>query len=988
MMSLGTWLRRTSILVLPVLGLSGTASSALGQGAIGGVVVSDDTRRPLATAQVLVVGTPQATLTDAQGRFLIPNVAGEEVELRVTLLGYRAATVRARVGSTDLRLVLAQTALALDEIVVTGTPGGTQARAMGNVIGRVPAHEVVERTLPSDVQAMLSAHVPGLRIQKAGGAVGVGGNTRIRGHGSITLSGEPLIFVDGIRVDGESATNSPAFPYGDKPSRINDINPEDIESIEVIKGPAAATLYGTEASNGIIHIITKRGRSGEPTFEARISQGASFLARPERVFPSAWGTHPETGELYEHNVLIDEKAAGRSPFRTGQPQGYGLSMRGGTGSVRYFVTGSFDRDEGIVSYNWQDKLSGRANVGYTSDKWDISTSLGAIQQRTRSPNVTQPFTVILIWNQLHTIGDPDLRGYRRNPPEDFEALEGYEDINRTTTSVTVSNRPLPWLSHRFIVGADVNEVRGSRLFPRHPDGAQGPWGASSLGYKSVSTSHRTNWSADYSATASFDVTADLSLVPSVGAQYYQRTGEWMLATGQVFPAPGLETVSAAATRFGDEGFTEEKSVGVYAQQQLGWKNRLFLTGALRADDHSAFGRNFSFVVYPKLSASWVVTEEPFWSLGVVNQLRLRTAWGQAGRQPSAFAAHRLLSPTVGPGGVAILTLGNVGNPDLEPEVGDEVEVGFDASLFDERVAVEVTYYSQRTRGAIVAQPALPSQGFPGSQFVNLGEVSNKGTELGLGYQAIRGEAVGLDFALMFSTNENRLIDAGGVEPGGGIQRNVEGYPLQSIFQRRIVNAEFDEDGSLINVLCEGGDPLTGGGGPVPCSEAGTAYWGPVTPRWEGSFSSTVRYRNVTLFGLVDFLGGHYRIDSDIHFAHTFYRTTETVQKRLDPVLAAYMELGLIDGRQPGTIKAGFAKLRHASATYEFPAQWAQRFAASRASLTFSGENLATPWLEQRYGFGRKQVDPEVRSNDSELNAFNQEKWPTFTRLHAMLRVSF
>lgn len=695
------------LLLLAAVGLLGTAELAVAQGVVGGVVVSSETQRPLVGVQVMVAGTEQGTLTDAEGRFRLSGIGGGEVSLRVVMLGYRTQTEHVTVGGTDLRLALTPTALALDGIVVTGTPGGAQARAIGNVVSRVPAHEIVERTPPSDVQALLSAHVPGLRIQKAGGAVGVGGNTRIRGVGSITLSGEPLIYVDGIRVDGDAATNTPAFSRGDRPSRINDINPDEIESIEVIKGPAAATLYGTEASNGIIHIITKRGAVGAPTFEAKVAHGAGFLRSPEKVYPSAWGIHPRTGELYEHNVLRDEIAAGRSPFRTGQPRSYGLSLGGGTESIRYYLAGDYDRDEGIVTYNWQNKLSGRANLGYVSDAWEINGSLGMIQQLTRSPNVMQPFPVIVIWNQLHTIGDPDLRGYRRNPPEDFNDLEGYEDVNRTTASVTARHQPLPWFSHRLTLGTDINDIRGSRLVPRHADGAQGPWGGSNLGEKSVSHSRRTNWSADYSATASFDLNEDINFASSVGAQFHQRTTEWMMATGEVFPAPGIETVSAAATRFGDEGFSENKSFGVYVQEQVGWKNRIFLTGALRADDNSAFGSNFSFVIYPKLNASWVVTEEPFWSLAPVNQLRLRAAWGKAGQQPDAFAAHRLLSPTVGPGGSSILTLGNVGNPDLEPEVGEEVELGFDASLFDERLALEFTYYNQRTKGAIVAQPALP-----------------------------------------------------------------------------------------------------------------------------------------------------------------------------------------------------------------------------------------------------------------------------------------
>jgi TonB-dependent SusC/RagA subfamily outer membrane receptor len=956
-------------------------------GSVAGRVVEALTNAPISDVQVFIEGTTVGTVTDAEGRFRITGITSPRVTLAFRKLGFAPQTREVNAGDLSLAVSLREMAALMDQVVVTGTPGATQTRAIGNVVATVDMQNTLDVSAPSSIQSLLSTQVAGLEVARAGGAVGVGGNTRIRGVGSVTLTGRPLIYVDGVRVDDTEATTSPAFNRGDAPSRINDFSPEDIERIEVIKGPAAATLYGTEAANGVIQIITKRGR-GEPSFSLKVEQGANFLGSPEKVFPAIWGVMPGTSDTIQYNLVAEEQKAGRSPFSTGHPQGYALNMQGSGESVRYFLSGAFDRDEGIVDYNWQNKLSGRANVGYFKNAWDVNASLGTIRSTTRSPNVMQPFTTQIIWGTLAGVGDPKLHGWRRNPPEDYESLEGYEVMQRTTASVQIKHSPLSWLTHRFTTGFDVGDMEGSALIPRDPAGSSGPWGGSSQGSKSVNFERKIAVTADYAATATADVGSDLQFATSVGAQYAYNRFDEISASGTVFPAPGVETVSSGATRGGGEGFAIDKVMGLYAQEQIGWKNRRFLTIGVRGDDHSAFGSDYDFVVYPKVSASWVISEEPFMgSLGPVDNLRLRAAWGRAGQQPNTFAAMRLLTPTVGPGGSSTLTLGNLGNPDLAPEVGNEIELGFDASLFSQRLDLQFTYYDQTTRDAIVALPVLPSSGYPGSQLQNAGIVTNSGVELNTKLRVIDGDRFGWDVGAILSTNRNRLVDDGGVAPSGTRQLNVEGYPLFGIFAKKVVHAEFAPDGSLTNVLCEGGDPIAGGGPAVPCDQAGTAYWGPVTPTWEGSVNTTLRFGRLSLFGLLNFTGGHYRVDGDLFYAHTFYKNTEAAVKRTDPILAAYMEEG-ITGEGPGIIKAGFARLRTVSASYELPDAWAHRARASRARIMVSGDNVATPWLAQEGTFGRRQVDPEVRPNTSETGAYNQERWPITTRITASLRLTF
>ena len=504
------------------------------------------------------------------------------------------------------------------------------------------------------------------------------------------------------------------------------------------------------------------------------------------------------------------------------------------------------------------------------------------------------------------------------------------------------------------------------------------------------------FSFDYGLTASADVTEDLTFNTSVGTQYHRRKSETENLEGQDLALEQLETISATAgdQRSADETFLENRTLGLYVQEQLVWRDRVFLTGAVRGDDNSAFGQEFDFVTYPKLSGSWVVSEEPFFGENFLSTLRLRAAWGQAGQQPDAFAAIRTYAPVSGPGGAQGLTPENVGNPELEPEVGDELEIGFDAGLFEERVSLEFNFYDQNTANAIVEVPAVPSRGFPGQQFVNIGQVGNTGWEVAARGQVFQADDVGLDLNVTLSRNTNEVEDLGDVasiihDPTMG-QRHVEGFPLGAIFLPNIVNAEFDDDGDLQNVLCEGGDPLTGGGPAVPCSEAGSAYIGQPTPVWVGSVAATLRlFDDLQIYAAGDWESGHTRISGDVAAGHLQFRNTRCIHTRCDPFLMAVDQL-VAQGASfglGGIMDAGWAKLRTVSATYDLPASLASRVGADRASITVAGRNLATLWVAEQEKFGHRLPDPET-SEAQPLNAYIQEAWPHLTSVEAVLRLSF
>src|SRR5690606_39054936 len=344
----------------------GFAASVEAQtGTVTGRVVDSQTMQPLASAQVTIPELSVGVLTQQNGRYVLTNVPAGTHTLSVQRIGYRTVTAAVTVvdgGSVERDFEIAEEALALDEIIVTGTPGGTQRRAIGNAVTRVKAEQFVERQAVASMQDLLSSRTPGLDFMRASGNIGTGSQIRIRGVNSLELGSQPLIYVDGVRVDNSTNKGPELSGRGSATSALDDINPDDIASIEVIKGPAAATLYGTEASAGVIQILTKKGQAGAPQFSLTVTQGTNFLMDPAGKIGDQYYLD-SNGDLQSFNLYEVEKSRGNDVFQYGHTQGYGLSVRGGSDAIRYYLSGDFDDQVGIIDYNTNQRMNVRANVG-------------------------------------------------------------------------------------------------------------------------------------------------------------------------------------------------------------------------------------------------------------------------------------------------------------------------------------------------------------------------------------------------------------------------------------------------------------------------------------------------------------------------------------------------------------------------------------------------------------------------------------------------
>jgi len=1010
-------------------------------GTVTGQVVRQGDLNALSGVQVAIDGTGLGGLTNNSGRFLITNVPSGQVTITATMLGRRSATQTVTVeagGTVVADFQLAEQAVDLDELVVTGTAGAQQARALGNTVGSIQVSTEQEISPQPNLETMLSGSVPGVNVAAGGGSVGGGSNVRIRGASSIVLSGQPLIYIDGVRVNNAGPGDDVTLGIGNSrpASRLNDISPEVIESIEIIKGPAAATLYGTEASNGVINIITKKGAVGAPVFTLTTKLGQNWYPDPKKHWPSSYftcqgtGTHGCTpGEIVEVNVFMEDYLThGMDHFRVGMPQGYAGTVSGGTDALRYHFTLEWDRDEGPVPTNFQNMTTARANLSWLPNQnVTVDFGVGGMRSHLQTETGQQPARIVGFHWSCSGVGcergtgtpnalDGEMRGYIGYLPDVYdEFMESGQKINRNTMTLSATHRPFDWLTHRLVFGTDLTETRGFQIH-RHTGGRVGK--GSREGAKNVQFRTRNDLSVDYSGTAIFAPTSAFEFATSAGVQYYERSSEWLSGSGSVFAVPSLTTISAGENRTTSDGLLANKTFGVYLQEQISWENRIFLTGAVRGDDNSAFGAEYDFVLYPKVSASWVISEESFMqNVGLFNSLRLRAAWGRAGQQPDQFAAVRLYEPEPGFNGVGGVTPSTFGNPEVEPEVGEELELGFDAAMLDDRVGLEVTYYDQRRKNALLSIPVKPSTGFPGTQLRNIGEIQNTGLEIGLNWDALNTRTLGVQFSTSVHFNRNEVTDLGGLDPvpvfgqnastGWTGQRHVEGFPLGSIFQPRVVSADIVGTGQTAraeNVMCESGPiawpgtNITRGGGPaVPCTaeNAPEVYRGGTIPTREVTFNTTVSlFESIRLFTNFEYAGGHYMVDGITAAAHMFFKNTLAIHQRTDPLLLGYESLGSIGSNQPGLFDASQLTLRTLSVSYTVPQRIAAGIGADRMNVTLSGQNLWRVWRGQTHGFGREIVDSEIRTTGGTstdpggISAYTQDGFPLFKRFLVTLRMTF
>ena len=973
---------------LLILSLGVTAESLEGQGVITGAAEDSRTGQPLTAVQISIGNLGIGALSQANGSYQLPNVPAGTHTLTAQRIGYQSVNVQVSIAAGQTAVAdfsLVQVALQLDELIVTGTAGGTQRRAIGNVVERMDVVAITDYAPVVSVEQLLSTRVPGLSMQPAGGMTGAGGaQIRIRGSSSIGLPNDPLVYIDGVRVNVDRAE-----ARRQTTSRLNDINPEDIASIEVIKGPAAATLYGTEASNGVIQIITKRGVAGDVAFDATVGLGLNFLIDPIEKAQTNYTVRD--GNLLSMNMVEAYKARnGEDLFVSGLVQEYSLSARGGTDQIRYFASFNRNDQNGIVDWNWDLRQTGRMNLDITAnDKVSIQVSGSMMSGETRfaaeiwrNTMAGSPITAV----DYGGFENP-LMGYARQTPTEFrDGQEWLFDVERKNAALTLQFAPWPWFQNRLVGGVDLTDQVETNTIFREANAPNGLWGTSGLGRRDYDRLETQLQTLDYAGTVTYDVTDRLQTATSFGFQYYEKKTVLNTARGDEFATEFLSTIGAAARTRSGEDRLENVTVGLYVQEQFSWEDRIFLTGAVRFDENSAFGVDFGTQIYPKVSGTWVLSEESFWNVDFLSPLRVRGAWGAAGRQPDVFAAQRLYSPETGTGNTPVVTPQNIGNSLLGPERGEEIEIGFDAGFFNERVEVALTQYWKSTKDAIVDRPALPSSGFPGRQFVNAGQVDNWGTELSVDFQILQQDPLRWDLIIAAATMDNKIISLGDIDRiliRRGFE-HVVGYGLGGLHSIKVVEADFLPGESpsdpgrnnvdIDNALCDGGIAVGGGhvqGGPaVACDDAPRVYWGNSHHTWQINATSTwTLFGDLRVFATLEGRGGGTLQAERMGARHISWQNSFSINTRTDPILLAQVNT---DRDATGYLPNGYLNFEEVGVQYQLPSEWAGRMGARRASLGLSIRNLGFIWREACCTLVGNENVVDVRQSKGDAEFWGQQ----------------
>ena len=978
-------------------------------GVIEGTAVTEGTQRPLSGVQIAVAGqVGKGAVSDASGKFRITGVTGERVVLDARAIGYRPTTDTVAVGATNIRISMSERALELNQIVVTGTAGGAEKRELGTSISAVNAADVMAQTSVPSVDALLNGRAPGVVVLPGSGQVGAGAIIRVRGVGTFSLSNQPLIYVDGIRSDnGQTGLVQ----------RFDDFDPEQIESIEVLKGPAAATLYGTEAARGVINIITKKGAAGSNKYTFTARDGDQWFMDAASRMPTNYAINPNTGQLDSINFVKSEAAAGHQLFRTGVNQGFDGSVSGGSSLYRYYAAGQWDNETGIVTQNARTQKSARTNLSIVpNNKFDLETNVGYITSHTivtpegsgggvfftgeyAEPQRTAAFCPTT--NAPRGCGLA--RGAFSNPPEVYMATNSWQDLQRLTGSVSAKWDPFPWMSHRLLVGTDYALEDIQSYLPYQTDSVIVFFlGTGFDGSRSETTQQTRLNTYDYAGTVHFNLTPAMVSKSMFGAQYYTNTQTALAASGTHFPTPGLSTISATGTKgTPSSSFLGNNTLGFYGQQEASWNDRLFLTVALRVDNNSAFGSDASWVTYPKASASWVASEDPRVRdhlPSAIDNLRLRLAYGGSGQQPAVNSALQTLSPVAGPNGATVLTTGSVGNPDLKPERVLGTEAGFEAGMFNERIGVDFTFYNDVSHDAILSKTTAPSAGFGGgSQFFNAGQINKHGIELGVKAQVLNRRAYGWDMQFNVATNHAKIIkfsgapgdtiiDLGTAPPQG---HRVGGSPFD-YYTYNVVSATYDPTTKkAINVMCQDDH-----GNVAPCLNAAgvvvapKVYFGHSLPTGEGSWANTFRLGRFRFYGLVDFERGANKFDNNLRI--NCQLNTDCLYtifpQNYDPAIVAQMQ-GNGTLRSAFIKPASFTKLRELSVSYDASERVASFIGANSMAVTVSARNLHT-WT--RY----TGLDPEASlaasngTGSNSGNALDQSEFPQLAQFLVTFRLAY
>lgn len=909
----------------------GVAGAFAQQRTITGKVVNATTTEALTGATVSVLGTPIAAVTNDRGEFSLAAPQGA-VTLLVRAVGYKHREVPVAANEATANVTLEQDVFNLEAVVVTGLATGVQQRNLANAVTTVTAEQLNRAPTPT-IESALQGKVPGAVIQMNSGAPGGGGQINLRGVTTINGSVDPLIVVDGLVIANDAiasnmnaitaaAAGGNASSQDNSVNRIADLNPNDIQSVEVLKGASAAAIYGSQAANGVIVINTRRGTTGRPRFAVTQRFGSTALANTLgfRRFSDSTEAKAAFGAAA---VPFCNLPGGKCPYFDNETALYGehplsaetdASVSGGNDQTTYFLSGLVKKDGGIAPNTGYQKQSIRANLDQLlGSRFKVSLNLNGIHSLSNrgisnndntgtSTYLVFPTTPSIINLQAVNGVYPVNPFAPSNPLQTFAELKNAEDVWRVLGTSTVRVDAVTTATQQVVFslmgGLDFFSQRNDILAPADLQFAplNGQPGTVVLG---KSSDLRLNLVG--SVVHTYTPTSNAyRATTSAGFQYEDRDLNLTNIVGRTLPL-GLQNVSQATSITSNQSEQPVKNAGLYLQEEvLTAGERLLLTVGVRADRTSLNGDPHKYFIFPKAAASYRLVQP----VGGLDELKLRAAWGQTGNTP-IYGARFVVDSTAVLGGQFGQTPAlQLGDPAITPERNTEIEGGIDATLANQFATVSLTVYQKTISDLLLTQSLGPSTGYATRTF-NGGKLRNRGIEAAVALSPVRTPEVNWIVRSTLSLNRSLIqelpvpaFNTGGFGLSLGAFRIEQGKSATQI------------------VGLDGVD-------------------GDANPDFQASFSSDLSYKRFSLGFLWDWKHG----GDIINLTQLLYDANGNSP---DQVPAGNTRITDWSAKQMTKVyiqDGSYLKLRELSVSYELPPDIPQRFGMRTARLSLSGRNL-------------------------------------------------
>lgn len=788
---------------------------AFAQSEITGAV-QDANGVPIPFANVIEKGTSNGVTTDFDGKFII-TVDNLPTTLEFSLLGF--ATLEQEITSTSpLQITLSESAESLDEVIITGLASSVKRSNLANAVSSVSAEDLVGTTGQTTVDGALYGKVTGVNITASSGAPGGGLALRLRGVSSINGNNQPLIIIDGVYVNNVEIPSGLRFASGanrgneeNAGNRLADIDPNDIENIEILKGSSAAAIYGQRGNAGVVIITTKRGKGGKTKINFKQDLGFTRIANPLGLRPwtaesvlATFGqdeldrfnaTIASNGELFDY----EDEIYGETGFITETA----LSATGGNEKTKFYIGGSYRDEEGIIKNTGFNRLSLRTNIDHKiSDVFDVTSTTNYIRSNSsrsftgneNEGGLSYGYSLAFTrpWNNLF----PDENGnyplnpnYPGNPLFVRDQAQNEDSNNRIIQGLSLTSKIFTNDKNRvkFVLNGGVDYL-ANETFVYVPETHQGQLGNEAPGFVAQGKNNFTQFNYQAIAVWNHDaLNGDLALTSQAGITYLNQEANVLNARGFGLAAgqTNLEQTSVQAT---SQFLREEEDFGYFTQVEGNYKNKIIGTLGYRLDKSSRNGDPNRLYGFPKASVAVNIANFDFWNMDAVNQFKFRAAYGETGN-PAGFGSTftSLNASNIG-GPIGQSLAGLKGDPDVEPETAKEFEIGFDVGFLNSRINLEATYYNKNVDDLLLQRQLPASSGFT-TELTNLADLRNQGVELAINADLFQSNTFKWNTGIQFYLNRSevtRLDVPAFAQPGAGFGLGLgtffieEGSPVTQI----------------------------------------------------------------------------------------------------------------------------------------------------------------------------------------------------------------